>query len=211
MYWSGPGRAGSCLETGSVSVQMYIRIHARIYVLYIRVYLYIIAVPFPGSRARNLAPPRWLPATKEIFDLFQCQRSLFFVSKMPCVAVQRSFWVVFGCLRGVLGPSKTWIPYGTSFKNHVFKVLASKIPDGSTFQALWEGLRVFPEPFLETFFGSMGQSDGGPCQQTSFFFSPGQVVAQFLAFKSLLGCLPVRFWVHFWLFGGKLLHVYCLS
>ena len=45
---------------------------------------------------------------------------------MPCVADQVSFWVVFGCLRSVLGPSKTWIPYDPSFKHGYLMEASSK-------------------------------------------------------------------------------------
>ena len=142
--------------------------------------------------------------------MFQSQRYLFFVSKTPWVDVQRLFWIVFGSLKRVLGPSKTWILYSTSIKNQLFHVLASKTPFEGTFEALWESLRLFPEPFSGVFLGSLGHFDGGTCQQLSFSLPPRQVLERFLAFEWFPGCLSPGFGVRFWLFGGKLLHVFCV-
>ena len=125
--------------------------------------------------------------------MFQSQRYLFFVSKTPWVDVQRLFWIVFGSLKGVLGPSKTWIPYSTSIKNQLFHVLVSKTPFEGTFEALWESLRLFPEPFSEVFLGSLGNFDGGACQELSCFLCHGRCWGDFLISDGFQG----RFWVVF--------------
>ena len=82
-------------------------------------------MPFPGSRPENSRSPGRSTAQKVIFIVCKFQRSLFFVSKTPWVAVQRLFWIVFGWLKGILGPSKLWIPYSGFIKYKLFKALLS--------------------------------------------------------------------------------------
>ena len=124
--------------------------------------------------------------------------------------------VVFGWLQGPRGSSETLIPLKPSIKNKVFKVSAARTPLGSTFEWLWERLRMFPEPFSGVFLGSLGHFDGRTCQQLSLCFPPRQVLDDFLPssglwggfwmiFRSTFGCSELIFYssliVHSWIFS----------
>ena len=126
-------------------------------------------VPFPGSRARKLAPPRRFQATKTIFEVLQSQRYIFLASKTPLVDVQRLFLVIFGCVKGFLGLSKTWIPYSTSIKNQVFKISTCKTPLGRLLEAFWS---LWERPLSlswKPLGGPLANLTGGPVNKIQFF------------------------------------------
>ena len=68
--------------------------------------------------------------------MVQSLRLFLFLSKTPWVDVHNLFWIIFGCLKVVPGPSKTWIPYSTSIKNQVLQVSTC---NGSVLQHLGVG------------------------------------------------------------------------
>ena len=72
--------------------------------------------------------------------------------------------------------------------------------------------RGCPHSFSQgLFLSALCHLDGGPRQQLSFFFSPRQVLEEFVVCEWLLWCFSVGFGGHFWSFGGTFLHVFCFS
>jgi len=91
------------------------------------------------------------------------------------VDVQRRFLVLLGCLKRVLGPSKTWIPY--SIKNQDFKVPDCKTPLGRTLEAFW---RTWERPrslSWRPFGGPLANLTGVPASKIQFFRDSGGVGA----------------------------------
>ena len=83
---------------------------------------FVFGVPFPGSRARKLAPPAGFPAQTSIFGVFQFWSPLLAASKTTHRGFQDQIVIVFGTPGRSLALPKTVIPCNTSFKNHVFQV-----------------------------------------------------------------------------------------
>ena len=105
--------------------------------LYLYIYIYI----YLGSRFQSPGLETWnLPDSfrfpKRFLAWSSFRRPSYRHQDSP-VDVPDPFLFVYGCLKGSLGPSKTWIPYSTSIKNRLFHISTCKPPLGSTLEAFW--------------------------------------------------------------------------
>ena len=85
------------------------------------------------------------------------------------VDVPNPFLVVFGCLKGALGPSKTWIPYSTSIKIQVFEVSTCKTPLGRLLEALWSTWERLRSLSWGPCGGPLANLTGVPASKIQFF------------------------------------------
>ena len=130
--------------------------------------IYIIGVPFPRSRARNLGSPAEVPAQKTIFYLDPFRSSLLVVSKTPAKGFREHLEPLLVSSGRSLALPKPVIPYSTSFKNRVFQVPSSEAPLDGTFEAIWSVWRR-SELLLRALLGILfGTLTGGRSQEIRF-------------------------------------------